>query len=148
MSVKPKPLTVEMPNESETEVFLHRIGGVYHAHWDGSWGYRFTPFNCTTGGVWGEIQCTGLTVVDMSGTPAIVLRTDETLGNGIVLHNPAGMPAVLFVTDETGNSVAVVDKSGESAVLLRTSELANVSSSAIRLGKMGFVYLRVKSPIV
>ena len=73
----------------------------------------------------GDLKCTSLTVVDMSGEPAIVLRTDETLGNGILLHNPAGTPAVLLVADETGNSVAVADKSGEPAVLLRTSELAN-----------------------
>lgn len=75
--------------------------------------------------VLGEIQCTGLTVADMSGEPAIVLRTDETLGNGIVIHNPAGTPALLFVADDAGNNLAVADKSGEPAVLLRTSELAN-----------------------
>ena len=75
--------------------------------------------------VLGDILCTRLTVVDMAGNPVIVLRTDETLGNGIVIHNPQGTPAVLLVADETGNSVAVADKSGEPAVLLRTSELAN-----------------------
>ena len=73
----------------------------------------------------GDLKCTSLTVVGMSGEPAIVLRTDETLGNGVVIHNPAGTPAVLFVADAIGNSVAVADKSGEPAVLLRTSELAN-----------------------
>ena len=75
--------------------------------------------------VLGDIQCASLTVVDASGEPVIILRTDENLGNGVVLHNPAGTPAVLFVADETGNSVAVTDKSGEPAVLLRTSELAS-----------------------
>ena len=83
------------------------------------------PLIAQRGDVLGEIQCTGLTVVDASGEPAIILRTDESLGNGIVIHNPAGTPAVLFVADDTGNSVAVTDKSGEPAVLLRTSELAN-----------------------
>ena len=72
-----------------------------------------------------DIKCTSLTVVDASGEPAIVLRADEKLGNGVVIHNPAGTPALLLVTDETGNSIAVADKSGEPAVLLRTSELAN-----------------------
>ncbi len=75
-------------------------------------------------GVFGEIQCASLTVVDKSGEPAIVLRADETLGNGVVIHNPAGTSALLLVADETGNSVAITDKSGEPAVLLRTSELA------------------------
>ena len=75
--------------------------------------------------VLGNLKCTSLTVVDMSGKPAIVLRTDETLGNGFVIHNPAGTPAVLFVADETGNSVTIADKLGEPAVLLHTSELAN-----------------------
>ena len=75
--------------------------------------------------VFGEIQCTGLTVVDILGEPAIVLRTDENLGNGVVIHNKAGTPALLFVANEAGNSVAVTDKLGEPAVLLRTSELAN-----------------------
>ena len=73
----------------------------------------------------GDLKCSSLTVVDALGEPAIVLRADETLGNGIVLYNPSGIPAVLFVADDTGNSVAVTDKSGEPAVLLRTSELAN-----------------------
>ena len=75
--------------------------------------------------VLGNINCTSLTVVDTSGAPAIVLRTDETLGNGVVIHNPTGTPAVLLVADDTGNSLAVADKSGEPAVLLRTSDLAN-----------------------
>ncbi len=75
--------------------------------------------------VLGDLKCTSLTVVDMLGQPAIVLRTNENLGNGFVIHNSAGTPAVLFVTDETGNSVAIADKSGEPAVLLRTSKLAN-----------------------
>lgn len=76
-------------------------------------------------GVFGEIQCASLTVVDMSGAPAIVLRADEVLGNGVVIHNKEGTPALLLVADETGNSVAVADRLGEPAVLLRTSELAN-----------------------
>ena len=83
------------------------------------------PLIAQRNGVLGEIQCTGLTVVDRSGEPAIVLRADEMLGNGVVIHNPTGTPAVLLVADDTGNSLAVVDKSGEPAVLLRTSELAN-----------------------
>ena len=83
------------------------------------------PLIAQRGKVLGDLKCTGLTVVDMAGNPAIILRTDETLGNGVVIHNPAGMPALLLVAHETGNSVAVTDKSGESAVLLRTSELAN-----------------------
>ena len=73
----------------------------------------------------GDLKCTSLTVVGTSGEPAIVLRADETLGNGIVIHNPQGTPAVLLVADDTGNNLAVADKSGEPAVLLRTSELAN-----------------------
>ncbi len=85
----------------------------------------------------GDIKCTSLIVVDKSGEPAIVLRTDEALGNGVVLHNPVGTPAVLLVADETGNSIAVADKSGEAAVLLRTSELANRVIVRSPLGKDG-----------
>lgn len=87
--------------------------------------------------VLGDLKCTSLTVVDMSGAPAIALRTDETLGNGVVIYNPAGTPAVLSVADETGNSVAVADQSGEPAVLLRTSELANRVIVRNPLGKDG-----------
>ena len=83
------------------------------------------PLIAQRGEVLGDLKCTGLTVVDMAGNPVIVLRTDETLGNGVVIHNPAGTPALLLVAHETGNSVAVADKSGEPAVLLRTSDLAN-----------------------
>ena len=73
----------------------------------------------------GDLKCTSLTVVDRSGAPAIVLRADEALGTGIIIHNKEGTPAMLFVANEVGNSVAVADRSGEPAVLLRTSELAN-----------------------
>ena len=76
-------------------------------------------------GMFGEIQCTGLTVVDTAGRPVAVLRTDETLGNGLVIHSPTGTPALLLYADETGNGVVVADKSGESGVVLRASELAN-----------------------
>lgn len=76
-------------------------------------------------GMFGEIQCTGLTVVDTAGEPVVVLRTDETLGNGLVIHSPSGLPAVLLYADETGNGITVADKSGEPAVVLRTSQLAN-----------------------
>lgn len=72
-----------------------------------------------------DLKCTSLTVVDGSGESAIVLRADETLGNGIVIHNKESTPALLFVSDETGNSVAITDKSREPAILLRASELAN-----------------------
>ena len=75
--------------------------------------------------VLGDLKCSSLTVVDMLGKPAIVLRADETLGNGLVIHTSAGEPALLLVADDTGNSVAVADESGKPAVLLRTSELAN-----------------------
>ena len=83
------------------------------------------PLIAQRGDVLDDLKCTSLTVVDMSGEPAIVLRTDETLGNGVLIHTPAGTPAVLLVADEAGNSVAVADKSGKPAVLLRTSEVAN-----------------------
>ena len=95
------------------------------------------PLIAQRNGVLGEIQCTSLTVVDKSGEPAIVLRTDETLGNGVIIHNKEGTPALFLVADDTGNSIAVADKSGEPAVLLRTSELANRVIVRNPLGKDG-----------
>ena len=62
--------------------------------------------------VLGDIKCTSLTVVDMSGEPAIVLRTDEALGNGGVIHNPAGEPAMLLGTSELANRVSVHNQDG------------------------------------
>jgi hypothetical protein len=40
--------------------------------------------------VLGDLKCTGLTVVNRSGASAIILRADETLGNGVVIHTQSG----------------------------------------------------------
>ncbi len=134
MGVNPKRLLALRPIHSRSKknpmnhkqkAFYTALGAVIMLVGMGFGAIICPPLIAQRGNVLGDIQCTGLTVVDMSGEPAIILRADEALGNGVVLHNPAGTPALLLVADETGNSVAVADKSGEPAVLLRTNAVAN-----------------------
>ena len=79
--------------------------------------------------VFGDIQCTGLTVVDKQGNVAVALDTDD--GNQVLVNDKQGKRAVKLVNDEDlGNSVAVLNKQGNEAVALRTDEhggIVNVS---------------------
>ena len=58
--------------------------------------------------VFGEIECTGLTVVDTAGNPAVVLGAGEQLmssgtpsirvkRNGVLVLDPSGKDAVFFI---------------------------------------------------
>ncbi len=75
-------------------------------------------------GVFGDIQCTGLTVVNRSGAPAIVLRADET-GNSIDVADKLGEPAVLLRTSELANRVIVRNPSGKEGIRLSAGKVAN-----------------------
>ena len=102
--------------------------------------------------VFGDIQCTGLTVVDKQGKRAVALSSSlignmvavyneqgpwgvalwsHVLGNNVIVNDKQGDAAVKLVNDEDlGNSVAVLNKQGNEAVALRTDEhggIVNVS---------------------
>jgi hypothetical protein len=87
-------------------------------------------------GVFGEIECTELTVVDTAGNPVVVLGASEQLmssgttpvrvkRNGVLVLDPSGKDAVFLSANEGMNSLSVYNKSGEEgeeAVFLFASE--------------------------
>ena len=75
-------------------------------------------------GVFGDIECTGLTVVDEAGKDAIFLAAGE-LGNSIVIYDKdkkKGKPAIMLNAFERENNLFVARQSGKGAVKLMGTE--------------------------
>ena len=80
------------------------------------------PLSAQRNGVFGEIQCTKLTVVDNMGRPAVVLASSEE-GNVIALAGKQGKAAIgLLSHEDVGNSLTICNKQGEEVVMLHSTE--------------------------
>ncbi|MCE2394909.1 hypothetical protein J4G02_10025 [Candidatus Poribacteria bacterium] len=73
------------------------------------------PLIAQRDGVFGEIECTELIVVDKAGKTAVHLSARED-GNGIAVYDTAGQKAITLTAVELGNSVTVCDKAGKAVV--------------------------------
>ena len=97
-------------------------------------GQVITPdIEAQSNGVFGEIQCTGLTVVDKDGKEAIILVAGKS-GNGVYVKNKNGKSAIVLVAIEElsfpikelntaiefGSSINIYDKNGTPAISLST----------------------------
>ena len=105
------------------------------------------PLGAQNNGVFDEIQCNKLTVVDRWARPAIILYAVEH-GNGILVNNTADEPTLFLVASEDehslifantvgnlavrlmsnkeeGNRISVIDNAGKEAVLLHAGETGN-----------------------
>ncbi len=88
------------------------------------------PLIAQRAGVFGEIQCTGLTVVDKHGKLAIYLESREE-GNRITLINKAGSPAVSLAAHRAHDKypafhgVVVYNQAGKNGVTLSSDDLGN-----------------------
>lgn len=82
------------------------------------------PLIAQKDGVFGEIQCSQLTVVDKAGRTAIALTADE-VANRVLVNNTAGKAVIGLVASERVNRILVTDKTGKSAVDLRSGERWN-----------------------
>ena len=73
-------------------------------------------------GVFDEIQCRKLTVVDAKGKTAVILTGDESVSNSVVVYNHQGEGA----SEEWGNATdRVFNKRWNDAVGLYSSEGGN-----------------------
>ena len=70
--------------------------------------------------VFGDIQCTGLTVVDKQGNVAVALDTDDA--NQVLVNDKQRKRAVALSSSLIGNMVAVYNKQGKEAVELTDTE--------------------------
>lgn len=76
-----------------------------------------SPLIAQRNSVLGEIQCTGLTVVDMSGEPAILLHTSE-LANRVIIRNSSGKDGSRLSAGKVANRVAVYNPEETNTVQL------------------------------
>ena len=84
------------------------------------------PLGAQRNGVFDEIQCTKLTVVDNMGKPAVRLGSYENWGNGVIVYNKQGKGAVRLRSNALGNGVVVYNKQEEPSVVLASDEESNV----------------------
>ena len=97
-------------------------------------------------GVFDEIQCTKLTVVDKTGKPAIVLNTiDEA--NHIMLFDKKGKPGIHLWVSEGQHSIGVLDETGQTAVSLRALENGNGISIHDTAGKVALNLFVTQTPM-
>ena len=90
------------------------------------------PLVAQRNGVFDEIQCRGLRVVDENGNPAISLRSTESL-NTVAVFDKQGKVAVGLASMEEVNTVTVSDKQGEVAIDLSALSVTEpVNSIGIR----------------
>ena len=88
------------------------------------------PLSAQRNGMFSEIQCTGLTVVDRYGRPAIYLDSREDR-NGITLINKAGNLAVSLSANRAygkypaSHGVTVYDQAGKNGVVLTSTPASN-----------------------
>ena len=105
-----------------------------------------SPLIAQKNGVFDEVQCTKLTVVDKAGKPAIVLNAiDEA--NHIMLFDKKGKPGVHLWVSEGQHSIAVLDEVGQTAVSLRALENGNGISIHDKAGKVALNLFVTQTPM-
>ena len=100
-------------------------------------GQAITPdIEAQSNGVFDEITCRKLTVVDRSDTPIVVVDSNE-VANSMIIYNKdkAGEPAFILSANKAGNGAEVFDKAGgRLAFRLSSTEIIN-SLSIVGKGK-------------
>ena len=74
-------------------------------------------------GVFDEIKCSKLTVLDKAGKPVAVLGITEEDGNAIVIFNPEGKKGVRLSASKGGSSLRINNPSGESALSILSTDV-------------------------
>ena len=77
------------------------------------------PLIAQNNGVFDEVQCTTLMVVDKHGNPAVIIGANED-GNGILLRNQAGKDAIVLHTQNSTNSLPIYDHAERETHALRS----------------------------
>ena len=75
-------------------------------------------------GVFREIQCTQLTVVDKAGRAVVTLTADE-VANRILVTNTTGEATIGLIASEDVNRIIFTDKAGKTAIDLKSGERWN-----------------------
>lgn len=100
----------------------------------------FLPLGAQSEGTnFGDITCTGLSVVDSDGNALVRLSTDER-GGYISVRNPNAVPKVLIFPDENGGNVYVYGKEVKQIAGMGINEYGGVIAVGGKLGK-SFVHI-------
>ena len=92
------------------------------------------PLIAQHNGVFDEIQCTRLTVVDKQGNMAVALDTDDANGSVYVFGKDGGAAAMNINSD--GGSIAVYNNQGVSCALVNIDEYGGYVSVANNQSKI------------
>ena len=87
--------------------------------------------------VFGDIQCTGLTVVDKQGNVGVALDTDDANGSVWLFGKDGGAAAMNIAAD--GGSVAVYNNQGTTCALVNVDEYGGSVSVTNNQGKVRVV---------
>ena len=79
------------------------------------------PLIAQRNGVFDEIQCSKLTVINKAGKRAVVLDAGEER-NGVNVFDKQEKPAVSLVADAKSNGMLIFDKANKPAVLINAGE--------------------------
>ena len=79
-----------------------------------------TPLVAQNDGLFDEIQCSRLTVVDNYGKPAVILSSNEVDGNFMLLYNLAGKRAAVLLADDNRAKLSLYNQAGKDAVRLES----------------------------
>ena len=80
------------------------------------------PSVAQNNGVFDEIQCNKLTVVNKAGRPAILLASTEGEMNFIGISNPVGEPASILYSSGKENGLSIHNQAGTLTVNARSTE--------------------------
>ena len=83
------------------------------------------PLIAQRNGVFDEIECSKLTVVDKNDKLAIILAANED-ENGIVLLNQAGTMSARLSADKDGSSLGLFNAEGEQSIALLGTETGGI----------------------
>ena len=99
-------------------------------------GQFITPnIEARSNGVFDEITCRSLSVVDEKGKKRIFLQAQRSVGSAIV-YDKAGKPVIVLGTGENGNAILIRDKAGNQAAGLGAYEKGNAMIVRDKEGKV------------
>ena len=83
------------------------------------------PLVAQRNGVFDEIECYGLTVMNRNGEPAVILGSGSEGENGIILYNETGTPAASLHSADGKTLLSIMNEDGKLALLLGRLEKRN-----------------------
>lgn len=91
-----------------------------------SFASMFSPLNAQRDGIFSEIQCNKLTVVDASGNEGIKMEV-SSVGSSISVDHPSGSGSISILAFDPplDNRITIFDPEGKTAILLDASSRVN-----------------------